>query len=102
MCFFSDSKGVWIEAFLRSSNNESLTRDCKSLDPQLPVDITSTGSDSMYCLYYNRTAQIFLTDSCDTKKTFICEHKSQGNIESITTGKNSIAEKNAQAAISNR
>ncbi|XP_056007874.1 uncharacterized protein LOC125666362 isoform X2 [Ostrea edulis] len=89
----SDSTGVWVDAFLRSSNNESMSQDCKSLDPQLPVTVTRTGPGDMLCIYYNRTAQTFLTDDCNTKKTFICESRSEAlqdcmTVSTITNLKN--------------
>ncbi|XP_062606115.1 uncharacterized protein LOC134267928 isoform X2 [Saccostrea cucullata] len=74
---YSHSTGVWIKAFLRSSTNESMLENCKSLDPQLPVKISDAGPSDMVCLYYNRTEQNFITDDCSQEKMFICESNSE-------------------------
>ncbi|XP_061185519.1 uncharacterized protein LOC133193573 [Saccostrea echinata] len=81
---YSHSTGVWIKAFLRSSNNESMLENCKSFDPQLPVKIRDSGPNDMFCLYYNKTEQTFITDDCSEEKMFICESNDE-EIEACMT-----------------
>ncbi|XP_062604098.1 uncharacterized protein LOC134265891 [Saccostrea cucullata] len=67
------SAGLWIGAFLRSSNNESMLENCDHLDSQVPVNITAVSPGDMFCLYYNRFEKTLFTENCSTAKIFICE-----------------------------
>ncbi|XP_062598867.1 uncharacterized protein LOC134260317 isoform X2 [Saccostrea cucullata] len=66
------SAEVWIGAFLRSSNNESMLENCNHLDSQVPVEITGVGLGDMFCLYYSRLNGTLVTGNCSTAKMFIC------------------------------
>ncbi|XP_062595845.1 uncharacterized protein LOC134257218, partial [Saccostrea cucullata] len=71
------SAEVWIGAFLRSSNNESMLENCDQLDSQIPVNITQVNPDNMFCLYYNRREGILVTENCSTAKMFLCEKNNE-------------------------
>lgn len=67
----TDLQGVWIEGFRRSSNNETMQQNCRSLDPTF--NIVTAAEDDILCLYYNYTDKKFYADDCSTNRTFLCE-----------------------------
>ncbi|XP_062596550.1 uncharacterized protein LOC134258004 [Saccostrea cucullata] len=70
---FNYSEGLWVGAFLRSSNNEIMLENCDHLDSDIPVNITGISPDGMFCLYYNPVEQKLVTENCTSAKMFICE-----------------------------
>lgn len=64
-------QGVWIEGFRRSSNNETMQQNCRSLDPTF--NIVTAAEDDILCLYYNYTDKKFYADNCSTDRAFLCE-----------------------------
>lgn len=67
----TDLQGVWIEGFRRSSNNETMQQNCRSLDPTF--NIVTAAEDDILCLYYNYTDKKFYADNCSTDRAFLCE-----------------------------
>ena len=73
------TKGIWIEGFLRSSNNESMQQNCKSFDSDISIQVTKTQENvDIFCLYYNLTDGVLYTDICENPKAFLCESSTNG------------------------
>lgn len=88
----TDLQGVWIEGFRRSSNNETMQQNCRSLDPTF--NIVTAAEDDILCLYYNYTDKKFYADDCSTNRTFLCESMTT-DLENcmISNGINSVERK---------
>ncbi|XP_061192112.1 uncharacterized protein LOC133200308 [Saccostrea echinata] len=74
---FRKFTGVWIGAFMRSSNYESMLQNCKHLDSDIPVKITGVSPSDISCLYYNLTEKTLVAEKCSKAKMFICERNDE-------------------------
>nr|XP_022310012.1 uncharacterized protein LOC111115536 [Crassostrea virginica] len=90
------TNGIWIEGFLRSSNNESMQQNCKSFDSDISIQVTKTQENvDIFCLYYNLTDGVLYTDICENPKAFLCESSTNDLEECFISSRVEIL-KNAQ------
>lgn len=68
-----DLQNVWIDGFMWSSFNKTMTQNCQPLDTELPITLKKNAYSDFLCVYYNFTDKQLYTDVCDEKRPFLCE-----------------------------
>ncbi|XP_052705511.1 uncharacterized protein LOC128181239 [Crassostrea angulata] len=68
-----DLQDVWIDGFMWSSFNKTMTQNCQSLDTELPITLKKNAYSDFLCVYYNFTDKQLYTDDCDENRPFLCE-----------------------------
>lgn len=77
--YFSSNLRVWVGAFLRISTNERMDSRCKPLNVDLKLDDQSQRKEDVFCLSYNYSSTEFHAESCDNKRSFVCNNPKNGN-----------------------
>lgn len=70
---------MWVGAFLRISTNERMDSRCKPLNVDLKLDEQSQRKEDVFCLSYNYSSTEFHAESCDNKRSFVCNNPKNGN-----------------------
>nr|XP_034334725.1 uncharacterized protein LOC117691914 [Crassostrea gigas] len=86
----SSNLRVWVGAFLRISTNERMDSRCKPLNVDLKLDDQSQRKEDVFCLSYNYSSTEFHAESCDNKRSFVCNNPKNEKTNCMVTSNRTV------------